>query len=231
MPLSDDASLFVPYTVNFIPNREKDLWVAVQRNGDEIIYASPIEWPTEAEAERHAHDLNYLREKALESMTTTNLWLSVDIVSEGPDAVLILEKLLSADGRVAGWRLLQPAADEDNDAWNKTRESVLNAVLALSQEELPEDSESLVEHLQKHHDFDFDEVPQQPDTWYIRMHRELHDKGFDNATHTHEWNDGEWVDPFPNDEDPPAAYSNDEEVDDDASDSEEEGAREDADSG
>lgn len=229
MPLSPDASLFLPYVVWQVPGGpgEHDRFTAIQQQGGDIIYMSSVAWPTREEAERHAHDLNWLREKTLEAMTTTNLWVSVDIVSDGPDALVIFEKLLSSEGRVAGWRLLNPATDEDNDEWTKAREMVQNAVDALAQEDLPFDSETLVEHLQKHHDFDFDEVPQQPDTWYIRMHRELHDKGFDNAAHTHEWEtSSEWKDPFPNDEDPPAAYAG--EVTDDASSDEAEGAHEDA---
>jgi hypothetical protein len=212
MPLSDDASLFTPYTVWFIPNRERDLWVVCQRepgSDEDIAYISPIEWPTKEEAEQHAQDLNFLREKTLLSMTTTNLWVSIDIADDGPDVMTILEQTLVGD-RIFGWRLLNPAADDDHKAWEAARTSVQNTLDALTQEELPEDPESLFEHLRgPKHGFDFDAVPEQPESWYVKYHREVHDKGYDGDTHTHEWHN--------------------EEVTDDGSD-EEEGAREDADS-
>lgn len=213
MPLSPDASLFLPYTVNLIP-ADPPRYSVWQKNGEEVIWVSSVSWPTQEEAERHAHDLNYLREKTLESMTTTNLWLSIDIVSDGPDALVILEKALGSDQRIAGWRTLNPAADGDNDAWTSARTSVLNAIESIAQEDLPfVDLIALPEHLAVGHDIDInneEKYGSQPDEWWVKHHRELHDRGFDNATHTHEWND--------------------EEVDNDASSDEEEGAHEDADS-
>lgn len=189
MPLSDEASLFVPYEVYQVPNRE--VWVSVQVVDEELIYISPIEWPTQAEAERHAHDLNYLRERTIESMGTTNLWVSVDIAGEGPPAMLLLEKALSERG-VLGWRLLNPATDDDNAAWESARKTVLSAVETIGQEELPfAETESLYDHLKNRHDFNFETTPDQPEAWYAQYHREAHDQGFDNDSHTHEWTDEE----------------------------------------
>lgn len=207
MPLSPDASLYIPYTVEHLAGS----FVAVQKQGDDIIFMSSVAWPTQTEAERHAHDLNYLRERTLESMTTTNLWVSVDIVSDGPDALVIFEKVLGSEGRIAGWRLLNPAADEDNDSWTKARDMVRNAIESIAQEDLPfPDEESLEEHLRERHGFDFEGLGEQPTGWFIKHHRELHPDAAaaENLDHTHEWS---------------------EEVEDDASD-EEEGAHEDTDS-
>lgn len=131
MPLSPDASLFIPYTVENLAGS----FVAVQKQGDDIIFMSSVTWPTLEEAERHAHDLNWLREETLSNMTTSNLWLSVDVVSDGPDALVLLEKVLSTDPRIAGWRLLNPAADEDHNAWQSARTTVLDAVESLTQED------------------------------------------------------------------------------------------------
>lgn len=214
MPLPDEASLFIPYTAEHFATR--DVWVAVQKRDDEIIYMSPIEWPTQEEAERYAHDLNYLRERTLERITPTNIWVSIDIVSDGPDALVVLEKALGTDGRVAGWRLLNPAADADNDAWESARRMVQNAVDALAQEELPEDEETLQEHLANRHDVPLEDTEEEDGDgtaifdslrWSAWHRKELHKPGAD-IDHTHEWN---------------------EEVEDDASD-EEEGAYEDSDS-
>ena len=131
MPLPDDASLHIPYEVEQVGEK----FVAVQKKDDDIIYASPIDWTTRDEAVLHCEDLNYLRMKAVDSMMTTTLWVAIDVASDGPDGVVILERILH--GEVAGWRLLNPAADDDHEAWVKHRDMVRSAVDALSQEELP----------------------------------------------------------------------------------------------
>lgn len=196
MPLSPDASLFVPYEVYVIPHTEPAKWVAVQVVDEELIYISPIEWPTQAEAERHAHDLNYLRERAIDRLPISNLWVSIDIVADGPEALALLEKALKSEEHITGWRLLNPAADGDNDAWETTRNSVLNAIEAIAQEDLPFDDEtSLEEHLLAQHGFtreSLDALGNQPATWFAKHHRELHDDvTAENLDHTHEWNNEE----------------------------------------
>lgn len=215
MPLSPDASLFIPYEVW---GSDEAGWVAVQRDLASnikfgIVFMSSIKWPTQEEAERHAHDLNYLRERALEAQPVSNYWVSIDIAAdEGPAGMVILERVLQSNG-VLGWRLLQPAADEDNNAWIKAREMVQSAIESISQEDLPfEDSESLADHLTDRHSVDPDDVGQQSEGWYVHLHRTLHEHPTPDGSldHTHEWND--------------------EEVTDDASSDEEEGAHEDADS-
>lgn len=163
MPLSDEATLFVPYVVHLIPNSDPLQWVAVQVDdtGD-LLYASPITWPTREEAERHAHDLNYLREESVKKLPTTTLWIAVDVYAAGAEALDVVERV-AKDDHIIGWRLLNPAADDDNAAWESARKEVQNALETLWQDELPEDRESLFDHLKNRHDFDFESVPEQPE--------------------------------------------------------------------
>lgn len=197
MPLSDDASLFIPYTVHWLENPGGvEQFCAVQMQGDDIIYASPIFWPTKEEAEQHAADLNYLRERTVERLGTTTLWVAVDISPSGPEALMVFERIMKDQPQVVGWRSLNPAADGDNFEWTKRRELILNAMETFSMEELPEDSESLFDHLKNRHGHFIDGLTDEDVPHWIKRHREkLHGPNRPESAldHTHEWNDEEGV--------------------------------------
>ena len=72
----------------------------------------------------------------------TQLWLSVDIAAEGPEAITVIEMAMSDQERIVGWRVINPANDEDALTFNEIRDRLKTVFEEQGpMEELPEDKE------------------------------------------------------------------------------------------
>jgi hypothetical protein len=56
-----------------------------------------------------------------DSVPTTEVWVALDIAAEGPDAMVVVEKIL-ADEQVKTWRIVNPASDEEAQNFETIRE-------------------------------------------------------------------------------------------------------------
>lgn len=197
--LAPDASLFIPYEVAHRLDGG-NRWYVLQPDPETpsgVLFLSTIGWASQAEAEQHCADLEYLRLKAVEALPKQQLWVSIDIAADGPDAVVIVEKTLSATG-VLGWRLLNPAADDDNALWVLARETTRRIFDTLAMEELPlDETESLWEHLATRHRHDVSGLTDEDVPHWIERHRYKLHRHRRTVDHTHEFLD----DPEPDEHD------------------------------
>lgn len=97
---------------------------------------------------------------------STQVWVAIDIAADGPDGVVVLERVLNDVDEVVSWRIVNPASDEDTASFEEIRDRLKTTFEEQGpMEELPFGrvlghlhgavsditSENVIGHVEKHH--------------------------------------------------------------------------------
>lgn len=53
---------------------------------------------------------------------STQVWVAIDVAADGPDGMVIVQQVLQSNSRITGWRVINPASDEDAAQFEEIRD-------------------------------------------------------------------------------------------------------------